>query len=100
MLSPRAASLLWGTRWRSLATCAFTLEQANGVINYKLSTYAEMRKDDWDQQLPLAEFAINNADSVLGDGLTPFFIDYRTHQRLLHSPQRDDRDGLLVPCTL
>jgi hypothetical protein len=50
------------------------VERANGVINDKLSTYAKMRKDDWDRQLPLAEFAINNADSVLGDCLTPFFM--------------------------
>jgi hypothetical protein len=42
-------------------------------------------KDDWERQLPHAEFAIiNKADLVLGHGLTPFFI-YRSahpHQRL------------------
>ena len=53
--------------------------------------FANGRKDDWDRQLPLAEFAINNADSVLGDGLTPFFIDRGAHPRLPLSPPRDDR---------
>ena len=47
-----------------------------------LHSYANGRKDDWDRQLPLAVFAINNAASTLGDGLTPFFIDRGAHPRL------------------
>jgi hypothetical protein len=46
-----------------------------------LRAYANGRKDDWDRQLPLAVFAINNAASTLGDGLTPFFIDRGAHPR-------------------
>ena len=46
------------------------VERANGVIGDTLRAYANGRKDDWDQQLPLAVFAINNAASTLGDGLT------------------------------
>ena len=69
------------------------VERANGVIGDTLRAFANGRKDDWDRQLPLAEFAINNADSVLGDGLTPFFIDRGAHPRLPLSPPRDDRDA-------
>jgi hypothetical protein len=39
-------------------------------------------KDNWDRQLPLAVFAIDNAASTLGDGITPFFIDRGAHPRL------------------
>ena len=53
------------------------VERANGVISDTLRAYANGgngRKDDWDRHLLLAEFAINNAASTLGDGLTrPFF---------------------------
>ena len=43
------------------------VELANGVICDTLRAFANGRKDYWDLQLPLAEFAINNTDSVLGD---------------------------------
>jgi hypothetical protein len=42
----------------------------------------------------LAEFAINNADSVL---LTPFFIGHCAHPRLQLSPPRNDRDACESP---
>jgi hypothetical protein len=42
-------------------------------------------KDDWDRQLTLTVFAINNAASTLGDRLTPFFINRGPHPRLLLS---------------
>jgi hypothetical protein len=58
------------------------VERANGVIGDTLRAHANGRKDDWDRQLPLAVFAINNAASTLGDGLTPFFIDSGAHPRL------------------
>ena len=58
------------------------VERANGVIGDTLRAFANGRKDDWDRQLSLAVFAINNAASTLGDGLTPFFIDRGAHPRL------------------
>ena len=67
------------------------MERANGVIGDTLRAYANGRKDDWDRQLPLAEFAINNAASTLGEGLTPFFIDRGAHPRLPLSPPHDAR---------
>ena len=62
------------------------VERANGVISDTLRAYANGRKDDRDLHLMLAEFAINNAASTLGDGLTPFFIDRGAHPRLPLSP--------------
>ena len=58
------------------------VERANGVIGDPLRAFANGRKDDWDRQPPLAVFAINNAASTLGDGLTPFYIDWGAHPRL------------------
>ena len=63
------------------------VERANSDINDTLRAFANGRKDDWDRQLPLAVFAINNAASTLGEELTPFFIDRGAHPRL-PEPQR------------
>jgi len=57
-------------------------ERVNGVLGDTLRAFANGRKDDWDVWLPYAVFAINNAASVLGGGLTPFFIDRGQHPRL------------------
>ena len=69
------------------------VERANGVISDTLRAYANALNDDWDSHLTLAEFAINNAASALGDDLTPFFIDRGAHPRLPLSPPpaHDDR---------
>ena len=70
------------------------VERANGVIGDTLRAFANGRKDDWDRQLPFAVFAINNAASTLGDGLTPFFIDRGAHPRLpLSAPPADGDPG-------
>ncbi len=54
----------------------------------------QANNDDWDRQLPLAVFAINNAASTLGDGLTPFSIDRGAHPRLpLTAPAASSADG-------
>ena len=42
------------------------VERANGVIGDTLQAYANSSKDDWDKQLPLAEFAVNSTASTLG----------------------------------
>ena len=67
------------------------LERAHGVISDTLRADAHVRKDDWDSHLALAEFAINNAATTLGNDLTPFFIDRGALPRLSLSPPRDDR---------
>ena len=40
------------------------VERANGVIGDAQRAFANGRKDDWDDHLPLTVFAINNAASV------------------------------------
>jgi hypothetical protein len=67
------------------------VERTNGVISDTLRANADGHKDDWNVHLLPAEFAINNAASTLGDGLTPFFIDRGAHPRLPLSPPRDAR---------
>ena len=64
---------------------------ANGVISDTLRAYANGRKDDWDDHLPLAVFAINNATSTLGGDLTLFFVDRGAHPPLPLSPSRIER---------
>ena len=66
------------------------VERANGVICDTLRAFANGRKDDWDDHLPLTVFAINNAASTLGSDLTSFFVDRGAHPRLPLSPPRDD----------
>jgi hypothetical protein len=63
-------------------------ELSNGVIGDTLRANANGRKDYSDRQLLLAVFAINNAPSTLGDGLTLFFIDRGAHPRLPLSTPR------------
>jgi hypothetical protein len=36
------------------------MERANGVISDTLRAFANGRKDDWDNHLPMAVFAVNN----------------------------------------
>ena len=59
--------------------------------------YPNRRKDDWDSHLTLAEVAINNTAWMLGDDLTPFFIDRgaqcRTPPSLAHAASPRPRRG-------
>ena len=66
------------------------VESANSVVSFMLRAYINGRKDDWDVHLLPAKFAINNAASTFGDGLTTFFIDRGAHPRLPLSQPHDD----------
>jgi hypothetical protein len=56
-------------------------ERANRTLKEVLRAFVNTRQDDWDLQLPLAEFAYN--DSVhAGTGCTPFFANLGRHPRL------------------
>ncbi len=66
------------------------MERANCVVSDTLCAFANCRKHDWDDHLPLTVFAISNAASTLGCDLTPFFVDRGAHPRLPLSPPRDD----------
>ena len=46
--------------------------------------------NDWNSKLQLAEFAINNTASTLGDELTPFLFDRKAHPRVPLSPPHHD----------
>jgi hypothetical protein len=73
------------------------VERANGVIGDTLRAFANGRKDDWDKHLSMAIFAINNAASSVGEGLTPFFIDRGAHPRLPLSPPRQSGNAVESP---
>ena len=53
-------------------------ERVNRVLNEMLRHYTNKRYDDWDLQLPLCEFAHNNARSS-ATGMSPFFVCYGKH---------------------
>ena len=55
-------------------------ERTNRVLCEMLRQYVNSRHDNWDQLLPLVEFAHNNAHSSV-TGSTPFFICYGKHPR-------------------
>ena len=50
------------------------VERTNGVLGDTLRALANSRRDDWDKWVLHACFAINNAPSLLGSHLSPFFI--------------------------
>eukprot|EP00877_Chromochloris_zofingiensis_P011940 jgi/Chrzof1/69/Cz01g02140.t1 len=53
-------------------------ERTNRVLEEVLRHYVSPRQEDWEEYLPIAEFAINNAwqESVQN---TPFFLNYGQH---------------------
>jgi hypothetical protein len=53
-------------------------ERANRVLEEMLRHYISPRLNDWDELLPMAEFAVNNSwhESVQN---TPFFLNYGQH---------------------
>ena len=51
------------------------VELVNGVLREALSAFVNERADNWDELIPLVEFALNNSALVLGCGYTPFFMD-------------------------
>ena len=66
------------------------VERANGIISDTLRAHADVSKDDWDSNLTLAELAINNTASTLGDDSTPFLTYRGAHPRLPLSPPHRD----------
>ena len=61
-------------------------EGGTGQRSYRryAARYANGSKDNWERQLPFAEFAINNTASTPGGeaDMTPIFIDHCLHPRL------------------
>jgi hypothetical protein len=53
-------------------------ERVNRTLGQVLRAYVGYRQDDWDQWLPMVEFAYNNAKQA-STGLTPFYCDLGQH---------------------
>ena len=53
-------------------------ERVNRILNEMLRHYTNARYDDWDLQLPLCEFAHNNARSS-ATGMSPFYVCFGKH---------------------
>jgi hypothetical protein len=60
-------------------------ERLNRILEEYLRAYVNPEQNDWDQWLPLAEFAYNNSkqESI---GCTPFYLNYGRHPRLPETP--------------
>ena len=72
-------------------------ERANAGLEQYLRAYVSYLQDDWEEWLPLAEFAIN-AQKSESTGLSPFYATYGFHPRMgfesvhsinLSAPERD-----------
>jgi len=53
-------------------------ERMNRTVEDTLRTFVNHRQNDWDELLPLCEFAINDADQA-STGETPFYLNYGLH---------------------
>lgn len=62
-------------------------ENANAFLEQYLRQYVNFAQDDWDEWLPLAEFAARN---VINDstGVSPFFANAGFHPRMSFGPPR------------
>ncbi|KAE8206384.1 hypothetical protein CF327_g7566 [Tilletia walkeri] len=55
-------------------------ERTNRTLEHILRPYCAYQQDDWDELLPMAEFAVNNAPSAT-TGVSPFQANYGRHPR-------------------
>ena len=74
----RFVAELWTALHETLGTCLVfgtphhhhhttaKVEQVNGVLREALSAFVNDRADNWDELIPLVEFALNYSASVLG----------------------------------
>ena len=53
-------------------------ERTNRILEEMLRHYVSAQHDDWDEHLPMAEFAVNNAWQE-STKQTPFFLNYGRH---------------------
>ncbi|KAM4062448.1 integrase core domain-containing protein [Hirsutella rhossiliensis] len=62
-------------------------ENANSFLEQYLRQYVSFAQDDWDEWLPLAEFAARNVVSD-STGMSPFFANTGYHPRMSFGPPR------------
>ena len=63
-------------------------ERTNQTLEQYIRVYCIYQQDNWDELLPLAEFAYNNTPSAT-TGITPFFANKGYHPNLTVHPERD-----------
>ena len=63
-------------------------EQMNQTLEQYIRVYCNYQQDNWDELLPLAEFAYNNAPSAT-TGITPFYTNKGYHLSLTVHPEHD-----------
>ena len=60
----------------------------NQTLEQYIRVFCNYQQDNWDELLPLAEFAYNNAPSAT-TGITPFFASKVYHPNLMVHPECD-----------
>ncbi len=63
-------------------------ERVNQTLEQYLRAYCNYQQDNWDELLPLAEFAYNNAPNA-STGVSPFFANKGYHPNINIHPERD-----------
>ena len=63
-------------------------ERTNETLEQYIQVYCNYQQDNWDELLPLAEFAYNNAPSAT-TGITPFYANKGYHPNLTVHPECD-----------
>ena len=56
-------------------------ERTNRTLEEMLRAYVNYKQDNWDEYLPIAEFAYNNSKQI-STGYTPFELDAGQHPLL------------------
>ena len=88
----RFTSNFWKSLWSQLGTklkmsTSFhpqtdgQSERANRTLEECLRNYVSINHDDWDNYLPLIEFAVNNSKGT-STGQSPFYLNYGEHPKL------------------
>ena len=57
------------------------MERTNQTLEQYIQVFCNYQQDNWDERLPLAEFAYNNVPSAT-TGITPFFTNKGYHPNL------------------
>ena len=70
-------------------------ERANGEMEQYLRSFVDYMQDDWDDWLPMAEFAANNSRNET-TGTTPFLANTGQHPRMGFEPPSDSLQSLTV----
>ena len=63
-------------------------KRANQTLEQYIQIYCNYQQDNWDELLPLAEFAYDNAPNA-SIGITLFFANKGYHPRITVHPERD-----------